>query len=309
AYDLIQVMSAHSHRQNLSQRVTVEPFSELGYVGSRYNQVMDALAEAQQEIQQLNLKLKAENQRMGSELELTRRLQQLILPKDRELQRIPGLDIAGFMEPATEVGGDYYDVLEHNGLVRIGIGDVTGHGLESGMLMLMAQTAIRTLAIQQERDPGRVLEILNQVIYENAQRMNSDKNMTLMLLDYHDGTLRFSGQHEQMIVVRTDGSVEKVDTLDLGFPIGLEADIRDFIAQAEVHLASGDVVVLYTDGITEAENRSRELFGLERLCQVVQSHWQATAGEICKAIITEVRQFIQEQQIFDDLTLVVIKQL
>ncbi|MEN9222973.1 MAG: ammonium transporter [Thermostichus sp. BF3_bins_97] len=307
AYDLIQVMTAHSSRRDLHRRVPVEPFSELGYVGSRYNQVMDALASAQEEIQQLNLKLEAENQRMGSELELTRRLQQLILPKDRELQRIPGLDIAGFMEPATEVGGDYYDVLEHNGLVRIGIGDVTGHGLESGMLMLMAQTAVRTLAIQQERDPGRVLEILNQVIYENAQRMNSDRNMTLMLLDYHDGILRFSGQHEQIIVVRKEGSIERVDTLDLGFPIGLEADIRQFIAQAEVHLSPGDVVVLYTDGITEAENGSRDLFGLDRLCRVVQQHWQASAREICKAIITEVRQFIQGHPIFDDLTLVVIK--
>ncbi len=107
---------------NYSRWVQVEPFSELGYVGSRYNQVMDALAEAQQEIQQLNLKLKAENQRMGSELELTRRLQQLILPKERELRRIPGLDIAGFMEPAAEVGGDYYDVLHQDGHVKIGIG-------------------------------------------------------------------------------------------------------------------------------------------------------------------------------------------
>jgi serine phosphatase RsbU (regulator of sigma subunit) len=81
---------------------------------------------------------------MSAELAVSRKLQQMLLPKEHELNQIPGLEIAGFMEPATEVGGDYYDVLNHNGNVKIGIGDVTGHGLESGVVMLMTQTATRT---------------------------------------------------------------------------------------------------------------------------------------------------------------------
>jgi len=103
------------------------------------------LAEANQEISALNEKLKAENFRLSAELEVTKQLQQMILPKQEELDSIEGLDIAGFMEPADEVGGDYYDVLQQDGRVKIGIGDVTGHGLESGVLMLMVQTAVRTL--------------------------------------------------------------------------------------------------------------------------------------------------------------------
>ncbi|HEY9301714.1 MAG TPA: GAF domain-containing protein, partial [Phormidium sp.] len=103
------------------------------------------LAQANEEISDLNDKLKAENIRLSAELEVTKRLQQMILPKQSEVDAIEGLEIAGFMEPADEVGGDYYDVLQHDGKVKISIGDVTGHGLESGVVMLMTQTAVRTL--------------------------------------------------------------------------------------------------------------------------------------------------------------------
>ncbi|MBE9040619.1 response regulator, partial [Oscillatoriales cyanobacterium LEGE 11467] len=95
---------------------------------------------------QINLtRLRAENIRLSTELEITRKLQQMLLPERGELDRIEGLDISGYMEPAEDVGGDYYDVLERDGRVKIGIGDVTGHGLESGVLMIMVQTAVRTL--------------------------------------------------------------------------------------------------------------------------------------------------------------------
>jgi len=131
------------------------------------------LTEANQEIIGLNARLKAENLRMSAELEITKRLQQMILPKPKELESIEGLEIAGFMEPADEVGGDYYDVLQLDGKVKIGIGDVTGHGLESGMLMLMTQTAIRTLQESNQTDPVKFLDILNRTIYRNVERMNS----------------------------------------------------------------------------------------------------------------------------------------
>ena len=114
-------------------------------------------------------------------MEITRKLQQMILPKPEELQQISELDIAGFMEPASEVGGDYYDVLQHNGRVKIGIGDVTGHGLESGVLMIMVQTAVRSLMENNETDPIKFFNALNRTIYDNVQRMNSDKNLSLML--------------------------------------------------------------------------------------------------------------------------------
>lgn len=222
-------------------------------------------------------KLKEENLRLSAEVEITRRLQQMILPKTDELKQIKGLDIAGFMEPATDVGGDYYDVLNHNGRIKIGIGDVTGHGLESGVVMIMVQTAIRTLMTQNEADPLKFLSVINRTIFDNVERINSDKNLTLSLLDYEDNCLRLSGQHESLIVVRKGGEVEIIDTIDLGFPVGLEEDISDFLGETEILLNPGDVVVLYTDGITEAEDPSGEMYGLERLCEIVSQNWEQSA--------------------------------
>jgi len=82
-----------------------------------------------------------------------------------------------------------------------------------------------------EPDPVRFLSAINRAIYDNLQRMKSDKNASLALLDYQEGMLKLSGQHEEMIVVRYNGSVERFDTIDLGFPIGLDADIAEFVAE------------------------------------------------------------------------------
>ncbi|PZU91273.1 MAG: hypothetical protein DCE90_19825 [Pseudanabaena sp.] len=276
---------------------------------NRVEERTEALKFANTEITYLNERLQKENLRMSSELELTRRLQQMILPKDEELEEIKELDIAGFMEPSTEVGGDYYDVLAQNGRIKIGIGDVTGHGLESGVLMIMAQTAVRTLNALQEKDPTRFLSALNTTMYENVRRMNSDKNMTLLLLDYFQGKLSIVGQHEEVILVRANGDVECIDTNDLGFPIGIEADISAFIMQVHIDLAIGDVVVLYTDGITEAENSDRQLYGLGRLCQIIKQNAKHSAQLICEAIIQDLKKFIGGFRVYDDITLVAVKKI
>jgi len=266
------------------------------------------LASANQEITVLNERLKADNIRMSAELDVTRRLQQMILPKEGELSNIPGLDIAGFMEPADEVGGDYYDVLQYGDRIKIGIGDVTGHGLESGVLMIMAQTAVRTLMVNNESDPVRFLNAINRTLYDNVNRMNCEKNLSLCLLDYEKGTLRLSGQHEEVIVVRCSGEVERIDTIDLGFPIALDSEIADFILSTEVHLNPGDVGVLYTDGITEARNEQGLLYGMEPLIESIVRNRDRTAEEIRQAAIDDLRHYIGEQKVFDDITLVILKQ-
>lgn len=270
--------------------------------------IIKKFSEANHKITVLNERLKVENLRMSAELEITRRLQKMLLPKDHELSEIPGLEIAGFMESADAVGGDYYDVLTNNGATKIGIGDVTGHGFESGVLMLMVQTAIRTLQESNETDPVRFMDILNRTIYKNIKRMNTDKNLTLSLLDYHQGQLSISGQHEEMVVVRASGEVERVETMELGFPIGLDWDIAHLIAQTHVQLQSGDVAVLYTDGITEAEDINGVQYDMERLYDVVKRYRQRNATEIKEAVIQNLRQHIGQQKVFDDITLLVLKQ-
>jgi serine phosphatase RsbU (regulator of sigma subunit) len=268
------------------------------------------LQKRNQEIMRLNEQLKDENLRMKSELKVAHRLQQMALPVESELKQIKELDIVGFMEPAENVGGDYYDVLPYNGKgqIKIGIGDVTGHGLESGVLMLVVQTAVQSLLESGISDSEQFLNVLNRIIYNSVRRMRTDKNLTLSLLDYKDGRLRVTGQHEEVLVVRQGGKIERVDTLNLGFIIGVVPDTAAFVSHLDIQLQPGDGIVLYTDGITEARNFNKKLYGVERLCEVVSRHWHLAAKEIQQAIIKDVRQFIGEQKVFDDITLLVLKQ-
>lgn len=266
------------------------------------------LAAAYEEIRILNEQLKEENVRMGAELDVARRLQMMILPPAEELQQIDGVEIVGYMQPADEVGGDYYDVILADAKLHIGIGDVTGHGLESGVLMLMTQTAIRTLIEHGETDPVKFVNTLNRTIYKNAQRMEADKTLTFVLVNYDAGQLKIVGQHEELLIVRAGGHVERMNTVDLGFPIGLEEEIAQWVSSSTVTLASGDGIVLYTDGITEAENMRGEQYQLDRLCDVISSNWNNSVEKIQQAVIDDVMRHIGQQKVYDDVTLVILKQ-
>jgi PAS domain S-box-containing protein len=283
-------------------------FTALKHAQEELQKHAHELAAAYEEIHILNTQLQEENLRMSAELDVSRRIQQMVLPSPQELQQIPDLDIVGYMQPADEVGGDYYDVLDERGTVHVGIGDVTGHGLESGILMLMTQTAIRTLIEHGETDPKTFLTTLNRVILKNAQRMGVDKTLTFTLLQYQAGHIHIVGQHEEILILRQGGQIERVDTLDLGFPIGLEIDIAKFVDDAAIRLQPGESVVLYTDGITEAENPDNQMYGIDRLCAVLSQHWDRSAEVMKQAVIADVTSHIGTQKVYDDVTLVVLKQ-
>jgi PAS domain S-box-containing protein len=259
------------------------------------------------EIERLNERLKRENSRMSGELEITRRLQQMMLPRDEELRALANLDVSGFMEPAAEVGGDYFDVVSKDGSVVFGIGDVTGHGLESGVIAIMVQTAVRTLLASGLQEGQKFLEILNRVVYDNVRRMKCDRNLTFSLLRYQDKHVTISGQHEEVLVVRDNGVLERHDTLNLGFPLGLEENISNLIGEAKVPLESGDVMVVYTDGITEAMNCAGVTYGIERLAEVVKNSYQQPAQGIREAVLSNLREYMDGTNLLDDISLLVVK--
>lgn len=311
--------------KDYSVRVDIPTKDEVGEVGVAFNrmaeeiryhtenleQVVDErtrdLADANSEISSLNEKLRSENIRLGAELDVARQIQKMVLPKSHELSTIPSMEISAYMRPADEVGGDYYDVLRDGRKLKIGIGDVTGHGLESGVLMLMVQSVARALQETGEADPILFLERLNRAIFKNLERTNSDKHLSLAFLDYENGILTLSGQHEEVVVVRASGDVERIDTMDLGLPIGLEQDISPFLATHDMPFARGDVVVLHTDGVTEAEGAKGELFGLDRLVQSTRQRHGASAETIKDGIIEDLMAHIGTHKIHDDITLVVMR--
>jgi serine phosphatase RsbU (regulator of sigma subunit) len=306
------LIEEHTSLQNASQYITrnmrlsaIQDFiiTRKGrYVGM--GTVMDLLEAIT--MLQIN-QLRAENTRLSAEVEITQRLQQMLLPKDSELKQIKSLDIASFIKPATEVGGDYYDVLCHDGRIIFSMGDVTGHGLESGMVMLMAQAVVRALLIHNETDQVKFLNTLNHVIYDNVKRMNCEKNLTFVLIDYQEDFLRIIGQHEKVIIVRKGGHVDLIDTTTLGFPIGLIADVTEFTKQTQVPFHREDTLLLYTDGITEAQDKDRHLYGCQQLCEVASRHWFCSAQGIKQAIVDDVYRHIGSRKVCDDMALLVVK--
>lgn len=311
--------------KDYSVRVVVPTRDEVAEVGDAFNRMAEEisyhtenleklvdertneLAQANTQITSLNERLKNENSRLGAELDIARTIQSMVLPRITELADLPDIEIAGYMEPADEVGGDYYDVLHDGDRIKIGIGDVTGHGLESGVLMLMVQSVARALQENGDENPKTFLSVLNRAIYKNIVRTNSDKHLTLAFLDYADKNVVLSGQHEDVLVIRKTGDVERIDTIDLGFPIGLESDISEFVATLDIPFDTGDIIILHTDGVTEAEAPNGELFGLDRLCDSAATHRSGNADQILKGIIADLLAHIGTQKIHDDITLVVMR--
>ncbi|MGO7212387.1 SpoIIE family protein phosphatase [Rhizobium ruizarguesonis] len=311
--------------KDYSVRVAISSKDEVGEAGEAFNRMAEQISyhtenleqlveertaqieDAKEEISTLNAQLQRENRRLGTELAVAERIQLMVLPLHQELEEFQALEIAAYMRPAEEVGGDYYDVLKSGSRLKIGIGDVTGHGLESGVLMLMVQSVARALQEAGNTDAVKFLTDLNSALFKNIVRTKIDKHLTLAFLDYDGKEMILSGQHEEVVVVRANGEVERIDTMDLGIPIGLEADISAFIKTREIAFDKGDLILLHTDGVTEAENDAGELFGIERLCSEALRLKDQSAEKVVSGIVATLMHFIGSQKIYDDITLLAVR--
>jgi DNA-binding LacI/PurR family transcriptional regulator/serine phosphatase RsbU (regulator of sigma subunit) len=248
----------------------------------------------------------AEKERLEKEMEIAARIQTTIVPKKIQ---VPGLDISALMVPATEVGGDYYDVMPFEGGCWIGIGDVAGHGLQTGLVMLMIQSVVAALVQRNpQASPCAVLKVLNAVMYDNVhRRMNQDEHATLSLLRYDGaGSFSFAGAHEDIIVYRTKrGEVECFETR--GPWVGAFPDIDRMLVETSLTLDTYDLMVLYTDGMTEAKDTRGVQFGLERLCAIVSRLADQPVTSIRDQLVAAVRAWTKTQE--DDMSVVVVRRL
>ncbi|WP_041678686.1 SpoIIE family protein phosphatase [Rhizobium etli] len=311
--------------QDYSVRVAITSKDEVGAAGEAFNRMAEQIsyhtenleqlveertaqiADQKEEISALNAQLQRENRRLGTEVAVAERIQLMVLPLQQELEEFQDIEIAAYMRPAEEVGGDYYDVLKNGRRLKIGIGDVTGHGLESGVLMLMVQSVARALQEAGNTDAVKFLADLNSALFKNIVRTKIDKHLTLAFLDYDGREMILSGQHEEVVIVRANGEIQRVDTMDLGIPIGLDADISAFIKTREITFEKGDLILLHTDGVTEAANDSGEMFGIERLCSEALRLKGQSAEKVVSGIVATLMHFIGSQKIYDDITLLAVR--
>lgn len=259
--------------------------------------------------QQKNL-LEKENMRMGMELDVARKIQMMMLPKDAEFLQTKSMQIAARMDPASEVGGDFYEFLyQKDGSVIVAMGDVTDHGLQSGLVMLMAQSIIRTIVDDQVVDLRDAMNQANKILYRNIHdRMNDHRNLTLALAKIEDDRLTLCGQHENLGYYNINTKESKlISTEDLGIYVGLIEDISEHVDQKTFDFNPGDVFFFYTDGLTEAENPSGELYGEERMMEVFTKNAEFPVQHIIDEIYKDVYLFIESSIILDDITVMIIK--
>lgn len=274
----------------------VAGFSEVQVLGEAMNRMAAQMDTSR--------RLMAEKDRLENELRIASQIQTSILPARVGL---PGLAIAARMDPADEVGGDYYDVIPAADGGWIGIGDVAGHGLDAGLIMVMAQSGIAALvAADPDAPPSRVLGTLNRVLYDNVKtRLESNRHMTLSLVRYHqDGRLVVAGAHMDMLRLRARASAcEHLATT--GTWLALVDDIASVTVDATHHLEEGDLIVLYSDGLVEAANARGEQLGIERVDACVIEARDRPTADICERLFALAHGWGKTQE--DDITVLVMR--
>jgi serine phosphatase RsbU (regulator of sigma subunit) len=247
--------------------------------------------------------LKSARDALRSEMDLAKKIQTALLP---DVRRIGDYEVAATMLPADEVGGDYYDLIVTAAGERwVAIGDVSGHGVESGLIMMMTQTSIfTTINRTAGYKPSTVLNTVNSVIKQNITRLGTDRYMTISIARLEHDRLTCAGKHQDILVHRRrKGITEFVPTR--GTWLGILDDIGDHLVDTTIPIEEGDVVLLFTDGLTEATSAAGVMFGERNLERALTKHAHLGCAEIIANILVEVRQHMAEQK--DDITLVALK--
>ena len=239
---------------------------------------------------------------LWGEMRLARKIQEALVPSAPVLE---GCDVAVSMRPTDDVGGDYYDVIRGEKHDWILIGDVSGHGVPAGLVMMMCHTAVRTL-LESEPDisPSRLLSTVNEVLTVNIRQLGENKYMTLSAFRRdHDGTVHFAGAHQDVFVYRAwNGTVETLETS--GLWLGIRPGIDSTLRTREFTLGDDDVLVLFTDGITEA-TRDGALFDNAGVSGVLARAANKSARQVLDDVFGELTGY----EVNDDATLLVVRQL
>ncbi len=285
-------------RGDLGYRVDVQTGDEFEDLARSFNTMTADLRDHIDELRRTT----AENERIGKELEIAKEIQQSILPESAPV--LSEFDIAGYNLPALAVGGDFYDYVPlGGGRWGIAIADVSGKGVPAALFMALSRTLIRASTLRNQ-DPARSIREANRAI---ALDSKTCMFVTLFyaVLDARERSLAYvNAGHNPPLLFRPDGEVLHLS--GRGIALGILDEIDPEVVR--IGLGSGDMLVLYTDGVTEATNESDEEYGLERLEAFVRGLPEdLPAADAVAAIVQDVADFAGTAPQFDDITLVVLK--
>jgi len=244
----------------------------------------------------------AERRRLEDELELSQLVQRALLPQ--QMPRIPGVDLAAFNRPSDIIGGDYYDFFQfRDGTPGLIIADVSGHGVSAGMLMSGLQTAVRTMAPDTD-SPAEILERINRFYIHNI-RFTTFVTVFLARFDPVTCTLDFvnAGHNPPALFRKQDGGT--IWIMPTAPSVGLLEEYHP--RSGSITLAAGDVLFLYTDGVTEAVNLQMEQFGRERLGDLIRKNIDLPAADMIRQVRQGISAFNDNKQLQDDITIITFK--
>ena len=283
------------------KRVAPTTIDETGVITHFFNEITH-------DLEKISYDLK-ERRRMSSELDIAASIQRDVLPK--EAPEAPGLDIVAKTRPAAEVGGDMFDFLlsSDGNQLFIYIGDVTGHGVPAGLIMMMVDTLMTSMVYNGVSNGRDLVVHTNRLL---TPRINSRLFMTSVMLrwDKKNQKMYYTGAgHEHVLVYRM--KTETVEPIRSGgIALGMVPDVSNIVQEKEIPLEVGDSVVLYTDGITEAKNHTGEMYGLDRLVETLRRHgYRPSAESIFDGVTKDFSSFVGEYVQIDDITMIVIKYL
>jgi len=281
---------------NLDYKLQVKSRDEIGNLARTFNKMTDDLKQAQVKI--------IEKEKLEQELETARKIQAVLLPKENPV--VEGFQITAFYQSAKEVGGDYYDFLWVNKKsLGIGVADVSGKSVPGALVMVMTRSILRSQA--QITDAAETLRRTNALLFKDIKR-GMFVTMFYAVVDVAKKTLNCANAgHNPLVLCHADGAVELINAP--GIALGLDSGERfdSKLKSNEIALKSGDVFLLYTDGVTEAMNTKEEEFTEERLAQVLANNVKLSAKEISANIIGELMAFTNGAPQHDDITLLTIK--
>ena len=286
---------------NLEAQVHVTTNDELQVLAEKFNSMGREL--------QVNIREREEKERLKKEMELAQRIQTALLPKEVKHDE---LEIEAKMLPADEVGGDFYDILfSKSGDLWFAIGDVSGHGVTPGLIMMMAQTIHSTMIRHLDYTPKEVVNVANYILYQNVhERLKADHFMTFVTVKYlGNGVFVHAGAHLDFIVHRqATGACELIDTD--GVWLNFLEDISHITKDATFSLEIGDTLVAYTDGLTEAFNpqKEREMLDVRGFIEIIKTHVPKPTAMMRDAILKDVLAWTcGERQ--DDMSLMIVRRV
>ncbi|GJM28083.1 MAG: hypothetical protein DHS20C17_07180 [Cyclobacteriaceae bacterium] len=247
-----------------------------------------------------------ENERYREELNIAKRVHESLLPST--LESNDSFDITAYSKPADEVGGDYFDthrISKHK--FALIIGDVSGKGTSAAFNMSQMKGVFHSLA-QIDLDPGEFVIKANDALGRCLER-TSFITLSYFILDTEAGVIKFSraGHCPALYYHKDQSKVEFLKSKGLGLGIIRNKEYCNYVEVNQLSYKSGDVLVLYTDGVIEAKDHKNREFGYDRLKQIVQNNSQSSVDSIQEAIIKGLREFTQEDEIEDDFTTMILK--